>query len=124
LRYRRAFPAGVQRCPSLPFSTTSSPWEGSPITWEGDWQGRPYRDHGVIERVDPPRQLVYTRFSPRSGLEDIPGNHHLVTITIDDAGTATQVSLTQDHNTTETERAETERNWEAMLAAVQRYLEA
>src|SRR3989442_15262446 len=49
-------------------TTVVSDWrEGGPITWKGEWQGRPYEDKGVIMRFSPERVLQYTHFSPLSG---------------------------------------------------------
>ena len=75
--------------------------KGSPITWEGEWQGKPYKDKGVIQRVEPERVLQYTHFSPLTGQPDRPENYHTVTIELSDAGGQTRVTLTQDNNPTE-----------------------
>ena len=35
-----------------------SDWkEGSPIVWEGEWEGKPYEDKGVILQLKPERVL-------------------------------------------------------------------
>jgi len=54
--------------------------EGSPITWTGEWKGKPYQDKGRILKVEPRRKLEYSHFSPLSGLPDTPENHHTVTL--------------------------------------------
>ena len=41
--------------------------EGSPITWSGEWEGKPYQDKGKVLEVDPGRRLVHTHFSALSG---------------------------------------------------------
>jgi uncharacterized protein YndB with AHSA1/START domain len=48
--------------------------EGSPITWEGEWEGRQYQDKGTIHEVRPPQILEYSHFSPLTGLADEPEN--------------------------------------------------
>src|SRR3954467_6945324 len=62
---------------------------GSPITWTGEWQGKPYQDKGVIQRVEPERVLQYTHFSPLAGQPDRPENYHAVTIELADSGSQT-----------------------------------
>src|SRR5437763_13862494 len=58
-----------------------SSWkEGSPVTWKGEWQGKPYEDKGKILKLQPERVLQYSHFSPLSGLPDKPENYHTVTI--------------------------------------------
>ncbi len=54
--------------------------EGSPITWKGEWEGKPYEDKGVILKLEPERTLQYSHFSPLAGLPDKPENYHTVTI--------------------------------------------
>ena len=101
-----------------------SDWkEGSPITWSGAWQGKPYQDKGVIKRVEPGRVLQYSHFSPLAGLPDKPENYHTVTIELADAGNQTRVTLTQDHNSTPEAKAHSEKNWKTMLEGLKRFVE-
>lgn len=97
--------------------------KGSPITWSGEWQGKPYKDKGVIQRVEAERLLQYTHFSPLAGLPDRPENYHTVTIELADSGSQTRVSLTQDNNPTEEARAHSETNWTMMLSELKKFLE-
>jgi uncharacterized protein YndB with AHSA1/START domain len=106
-------------------TTVRSDWkEGSPITWEGEWEGKRYKDRGVIQKVQPGRALQYTHFSPMSGLPDRPENYHTVTIQLSPEGTGTVVSLTQDNNPSEETKANFEKNWGMMLAGLKKYVEA
>ena len=76
-----------------------SEWrEGSPITWQGEWQGKSYEDKGVILKLQPRRTIHYSHFSPLSGLPDKPENYHTVTIDLSADGDQTHVSLAQDNN--------------------------
>src|SRR5512135_3274710 len=54
--------------------------EGSPIIWQGEWQGRKYEDKGVILKLAPERMIRYSHFSPLSGVPDVPENYHTVTV--------------------------------------------
>ena len=107
------------------FGTTviSDCHEGASIVWKGEWQGKPYGDHGVILELKPGRVLRYTHFSPSSGLPDRPENYHTVTIELSADGDRTQVSLSQDNDPTEEARAHSQRNWEMMLAALKEVVE-
>ncbi len=101
-----------------------SDWkEGSPITWSGEWQGRRYQDKGRIRQVKPGRSLRYTHFSPVAGLRDTPENYHTVTIELADVGRKTNVTLSQDNNSTEAARKHSEKNWSAMLGALKNFVE-
>ena len=97
--------------------------EGSPITWQGEWQGRAYEDKGVILQFKPGRTLQYSHFSPLSGLPDKPESYHTVTIELSGEGNQTRLSLAQDNNPTEQARDHSEKNWGIMLTALKKFLE-
>ena len=97
--------------------------KGSPITWSGEWQGKAYQDKGVIQRVEPERLLQYTHFSPLTEQPDRPENYHTVTIELSDSGGHTRVTLTQDNNASEQEKAHSEKNWTMMLSSLKKFLE-
>ena len=105
-------------------TNVESSWrKGSPITWQGEWQGRAYQDKGVILEIDAPRTLQYTHFSPLMGKPDLPENYHTVTVTLAPSGATTRVTLEQDNNATEDARAHSEKNWTMMLAGLKQFLE-
>ena len=97
--------------------------EGSPITWSGVFQGKPFQDKGKILKVERDRRLQYTHFSPLTGQPDVPENYHTVTIELADAGAKTSVTLTQDNNPTEDARKHSEQNWNVMLQSLKKVVE-
>ena len=97
--------------------------EGSSIVWQGEWQGKSYEDKGKILQLKPARTIQYSHFSPLSGQPDKPENYHTVTIELSGNGNQTDVTLTQDNNATEAERAESEKNWKLMLTELKKFLE-
>lgn len=105
-------------------TTVASTWvEGAPITWAGEWKGKPYQDKGVILEFKPPRRIQYSHFSPLSGLADMPENYHTVTIELASEAEFTHVSLSQDKNASEEARDHSQKLWEDMLAALKELLE-
>ena len=104
-------------------NVTSDFEEGSPIKFEGEWQGRAYEDKGVVTRVEPERLLQYTHYSPQSGQPDVKENYHTVTIELANVGDKTRVILTQDGNRNEEEREHSQKNWEMMLESLKKLLE-
>jgi len=101
-----------------------SDWqEGRPIVWKGEWEGKPYEDKGTILRFQPGRKIQYSHFSPLSDVPDKPENYHTVTVELSDDGNQTRVSLSQDNNASEDERATSAQNWEMMLTALKKFLE-
>lgn len=101
-----------------------SQWRpGSAIVWKGEWQGKRYEDKGTILRLEPQRLLEYTHYSPLSGDEDVPGSYHTVTIELSGEPPHTLVSLAQDSNSSEQERAHSEENWHMVLGGLKKLLE-
>jgi len=92
--------------------------QGSPITWSGEWEGKPYQDKGEILEVDPGRLLRLTHYSPLTGQPDVPENYHTLTYTLDGDGTATHLKLTQDNNASEEEAKHSQSMWEMLVAKV------
>jgi uncharacterized protein YndB with AHSA1/START domain len=97
-------------------------WQvGSPISFKGEWDGKPYEDKGEILAVEPERKLAYSHFSPMSGKPDVPENYHVVEVTLDESDGKTRVTLRQSNlegGATDEDRAnrdDYEKNWKQML---------
>ena len=93
--------------------------EGSPITWKGEWKGKPFEDTGRVLEVRQPDLLKYAH---RSGNAPTAEEEHTVTIELKEVAGVTHVRLTQDHNATEEARAASEANWTAMLEGLKKLL--
>lgn len=105
-------------------TTVDSDWrEGSPISWKGEWKGKPYTDKGEIRKIEPRRLMQYSHYSPLSGLPDTPENHHTVTIELSEHGAQTRISLSQDNNASDEARDHSEKNWKMMLEGLKKLLE-
>ena len=97
----------------------STDWQvGSPVTWRGEMNGKPYEDKGEVLEADEPRRLSTTHYSPLMGKEDRPENYHTVTYTLEgDDGGPTTVALEQDGNESEEQAEQFSQNWQSMLDA-------
>lgn len=105
-------------------ATVTSDWtEGSRIIWEGEWQGKHYKDKGKILELIPRKRLQYSHFSPLDGSDDVPENYHIVTIDLRQNDDHTLVSLKQDNNHTEEAKQHSEKNWRTMLDSLKKLLE-
>ena len=96
---------------------------GSSITYRGEWEGKPFEDKGKVLKVDPEKSLVSTHWSPLSGVPDTPENQHTVAYTLSERGDDTQVTITQDNNATQEEKAHSEENWRMVLDGMKKLLE-
>ena len=106
-------------------SDVETDWKpGSQIIWKGDYDGKPYEDKGKVVTVEPEHRLVVTHFSPMSGLDDVPENYHTLTYDLEPHGSATHLTLSQDHNANEDEAAHSRDNWQAMLTQFKSVVEA
>jgi len=70
--------------------------EGSPISFSGEFNGKPYKDHGEIRTVEKNRRLAFTHYSPTSGKPDVPESYNLVDVELEPEGDdRTRVRLSQ-----------------------------
>ena len=101
-----------------------SDWNvGSPIIYRGEWEGKPFEDKGKILEIAPEKTLKSTHWSPLSGVPDTPENYHTVTYTLTEQGDSTEVTITQDNNASEEEKAHSEKNWQTVLDGMKKLLE-
>ncbi|HXQ36782.1 MAG TPA: SRPBCC domain-containing protein [Anaerolineales bacterium] len=96
---------------------------GGPITYKGEWEGKAYEDKGKILKFDPEKSLVSTHWSPLSRVPDIPENYHTVTYQLSEKDGQTEVTIMQDNNATEDEKAHSEQNWRTVLDGMKKLLE-
>jgi AraC family transcriptional activator of pyochelin receptor len=96
---------------------------GSPITYTGEYKGKPFEERGEILAVEPRQLLRMTHFSVSSGKEDKPENYARVTWELRANAGATVVSVSQDNLDTEKSVAASEANWDAVLAGLKKTVE-
>ncbi len=96
---------------------------GSPITWKGAWEGKPYEDKGKVLRFEPQELLSVSHFSPLTGLPDSPENYHTLTYRLEQRDDVTHVSLEQDNNHDQAEADRSAANWRTMLDGLKKFVE-
>ena len=105
-------------------SQVETDWQvGSPITWNGEWEGKPYQDKGEVLAYDEPRRLSVTHFSPLTGQDDAPENYHTLVYQLSDADDGTHVELSQDNNGSEEEAEHSTQNWTMVLEGLKKQVE-
>ena len=103
----------------------SSDWQvGSPITWRGEMDGRPYEDKGEILAVEEPTRLSMTHYSPLMGQADEPENYHTVTYDLTGDDDRTTVELSQDGNDSAEQAEQFSANWQGMLDSLKTTVES
>ena len=91
---------------------TNTDWVlGSPITFTGEWQGKPYIDKGTILEIIPERVLSYSYWSSMSGTDDFEDNYAHVTFHITNYDEDSTLVITQDNLEEDEEVVKAEDNW-------------
>lgn len=111
----------------MPGTTVKSDWEvGDPITFEGEFEGRPFKDFGEIVDKDEGRAVAFSHWSKTP---QRPANYHIVRYELDDEDDATHVTLTQTNVGDKPDidaktKAEFDKNWDMMLKHLKKSAEA
>lgn len=96
---------------------------GSPITYKGVWEGKPYEDKGKVVEAEPGRLLVSTYWSPLSGTADLAENYATVRYEIAPVDGGSRLTITQDNNKTQEEADRASGNWKIVLDGLKKLLE-
>jgi uncharacterized protein YndB with AHSA1/START domain len=100
-------------------------WQvGSPVTWTGEMDGKPYQDKGEVLRADPGWVLEVTHYSPLLGKEDRPENYHTVRFELAASDGGTVVTLSQDGCSDERQAEQFSQSWQAMLDGMKQVVES
>jgi len=95
---------------------------GHRIVWKGTWEGKPFEDKGTIRRVEPPKVLQCTHWTPSSG-PDVEENHSLLTWSLSEAGAGTRVTFQHENIPTLQMKEHSEPMWKMLLERMKEMLE-
>jgi uncharacterized protein YndB with AHSA1/START domain len=99
-------------------------WQvGSPITYKGIWEGKPYEDKGKILQIEEGKLLVSTFWSALAGKPDVPENYQTIRYELSANGDGTILTLTQDNNASQEEANHSAENWKMVLDGLKKLLE-
>ncbi len=96
---------------------------GSDITYQGEWEGKTYKDKGKILKVEPGKLLVSTFWSSLSGVPDVPENYQTVSYELSAEGRGTKLTISQDNNANQEEADHSKQNWDTVLQGMKKLLE-
>lgn len=103
---------------------TISDWKvGSPIIFQGEWEGKKYSDKGTILKFEKNKIFQYNYWSNFSGFEDKPENYTRITFELTENNNKTILTLIQDHFVTQLQYEHSSKNWELILASIKKMLE-
>ena len=105
-------------------TNVKSDWKkGSPIIWEGEWEGKSYQDTGKILDIDPGKYIKYNYWSSMSGTENKPENYANITYTLDEKDGKTELKLTQDNIKNKESLEHSEQNWMMVFGKMKEMVE-
>lgn len=106
-------------------TTVTSNWEvGSPITFTGVWEGKPYTDKGIIKNIEEDKLFEYTYWSSFSGTPDSSENYSTISYKLEEIDKETTImTIAQDNLKDEESREHTISNWEMVLTNIKNLLE-
>ena len=105
-------------------TNTVSDWKkGSPISYEGEWEGKKYKDKGTIIEIVPEKLLHTTYWSSMGGKEDKPENYNNVIYELQPQNGKTMITISQDNIDTEEQLKHMEQNWAMVLDSMKKLLE-
>jgi len=105
-------------------TNTKTDWKvGSPIVFEGEYQGKSYRDKGTVLAVEPNKLLKYKYWSSMSGIEDKPENYVPVTFELEKQNGFTDLNVTQENIPDEKMKEHSLQNWKMVLGNLKKLLE-
>ena len=120
----------MQNGAMFPGTEIETDWQvGHPITFKGEWNGKPFTDRGEIRSLSKDEELSFSHWSDVDGTGKRPPSYHLVQYRLQPAGQRTSVTLSQFNEGAETAtdaktRAEFEKNWTMMLEGLKQAAEA
>jgi len=105
-------------------TNTVSDWKkGSPISYEGEWEGKKYKDKGTIIEIVPEKLLHTTYWSSMGGKEDKPENYNNVIYELQPQNGKTMITISQDNIDTGEQLKHMEQNWAMVLDSMKKLLE-
>ncbi len=105
-------------------TTVTTDWKvGSPIIYQGQWEGKTYQDKGTVLQFEPSKLLVSTYWSSMSGLPDLAENYKTVRYELSAVGDDTRLAVIQDNNTSPEEAVHSGENWTMVLEGIKKLLE-
>ena len=95
---------------------------GGEIIFTGEWEGKTYKDKGIILEYIPQQKLSYSYLSSWSGKEDIAENYLWVCNEVEAVGDKTKLTITQSNYDEQTAK-HSEQNWASIIDEMKKIIE-
>ena len=105
-------------------TNVKSDWKiGSKISFEGKYQGKKFKDKGIIQKFDKEKLFQYTYLSEFSGLEDKGENYSIVTFELTPENKMTKLMITQRGFVDKKAQEHSDKGWRIVLRTIKNILE-
>ena len=99
-----------------------SDWKvGSPLTFEGVYQGKQYHEKGIILDAEKGKLMRYTYLS--SGLADKPENYAIITYRLSESDGKTTLAVSQEGAQDQPALEHSKEGWRSMMATLKQIVE-
>ena len=106
-------------------TNVKSDWKkGGTITWEGEWEGKTYKDTGTIYEIEPGKMIKYDYWSSMSGTENVPENYVDITYFLDEKDGKTTLTILQEKIKSEEAKQHSEQNWQGVFGKMKEMIES
>lgn len=95
---------------------------GSPIYFKGEWEGKPYKDMGIVTDFVSNKTLTYTYLSEWSGLPDILENYLEITYQTKVVDEGTELTIIQT-NYDEEKSKHSLASWDMIINSMKKLIE-
>lgn len=95
----------------------------SEIIFEGKWEGKKFRDKGIIKKFETQKLFQYTYWSIFSGMEDKKENYSIVTFELSGYGKTTKLTVSQKGFADKALQEHADRGWRTVLQKIKVLLE-
>ena len=95
----------------------------SPIVFRGEWQGKPYEDHGTVLNFEPQEAFSYSYWSSWSGHDDIPELRQIIQCRLSEEPGGIRVGIEQSNISTQELADQSTKNWNEALGGLKKLFE-
>lgn len=100
----------------------TSEWKaGTPITFEGVYEGKTYHEKGMILEIEKEKLMMYTYLS--SGMEDRPDKYAIITYRLSSQNGETAMSVTQEGARDQKALDHSKEGWRSILGNLKKIIE-
>lgn len=104
-------------------SNLETDWEvGSRIHFHGEYEGKTYKDKGVVQEFKPHETLSFSYFSDLSGMPETDENYLLVRYKLTPVSEGTQLEINQTNYDQEKSK-HSEENWASVVDGLKKMVE-